>query len=128
MTAHRSPDGGSSSPARGDGDAFETFYRTTVQRTFDIARRAAAGDKHLAHDATQDAYVEMLPVLHAEETLTLVEAVSVPHMNGADARSFVRRHQRMLEPDGDQVAGRSLHEALMATGRIQVEYVKAVKT
>ena len=60
MTAHRSPDGGSSSPARGDGDAFETFYRTTVQRTFDIARRAAAGDKHLAHDATQDAYVEML--------------------------------------------------------------------
>jgi RNA polymerase sigma-70 factor, ECF subfamily len=60
MTAIRPADGASSSAAGGDRDAFEEFYRTTVQRTFDIARRAAAGDKHLAHDATQDAYVEML--------------------------------------------------------------------
>jgi RNA polymerase sigma factor (sigma-70 family) len=38
-------------------ERFEAFYRSTVQRTFDLMRRAAAGDKHLAEDSMQEAYV-----------------------------------------------------------------------
>jgi len=41
-------------------DDFELFYVATAQRTFDSVRRAAAGDKHLAGDATQEAYLAML--------------------------------------------------------------------
>jgi RNA polymerase sigma factor (sigma-70 family) len=43
----------------GAGVGFEIFYAATVQRTFDSVRRAAAGDKHLAGDATQEAYLAM---------------------------------------------------------------------
>jgi RNA polymerase sigma factor (sigma-70 family) len=40
--------------------SFEVFYAATAQRVFDSMRRAAAGDKHLAHDVVQDAYLVML--------------------------------------------------------------------
>lgn len=36
------------------------FYKTTVHRTYGTAYRAAGGDKDVAHDATQEAYVVML--------------------------------------------------------------------
>jgi len=39
---------------------FREFYRTTVQRTFRVAYRAAGGDKDVAHDATQEAYTVLL--------------------------------------------------------------------
>jgi RNA polymerase sigma-70 factor (ECF subfamily) len=39
---------------------FISFYKATVDRTFGRAYRAAGGDKDVAHDATQEAYVEML--------------------------------------------------------------------
>ncbi len=39
---------------------FIDFYKTTVHRTFGTAYRAAGGDKDVAHDATQEAYVVML--------------------------------------------------------------------
>ncbi len=41
---------------------FDTFYRTTAGRTFAAAYRVAAGDKHQAHDATQEAYCAMLRI------------------------------------------------------------------
>lgn len=44
----------------GSGEDFESFYVATAQRTFDSIRRAAAGDKHMAGDATQEAYLAML--------------------------------------------------------------------
>lgn len=43
-----------------DSAGFEGFYETTKQRTFDAVRRALAGDKHIASDITQDAFVVML--------------------------------------------------------------------
>lgn len=39
---------------------FTDFYKTTAQRTFGTAYRAAGGDKEVADDATQEAYVVML--------------------------------------------------------------------
>lgn len=39
--------------------AFADFYRSTAARTFTAARSAAGGDEHIAHDATQEAYVSM---------------------------------------------------------------------
>jgi RNA polymerase sigma factor (sigma-70 family) len=39
---------------------FSVFYSNTVQSVFDSVRRAAGGDKHVAEEATQLAYVEML--------------------------------------------------------------------
>lgn len=39
---------------------FAEFYSATVQSVFDRARRVAAGDTHLAKDATQEAYARML--------------------------------------------------------------------
>ncbi len=42
------------------GDGFEAFYTATMERTFLAARRIAVGDRDLAFDATQDAYVTML--------------------------------------------------------------------
>jgi RNA polymerase sigma factor (sigma-70 family) len=39
---------------------FIHFYKTTVHWTFGTAYRAAGGDKDVAHDATQEAYVVML--------------------------------------------------------------------
>ena len=39
---------------------FIDFYKTTFQKTFGTAYRAAGGDIQVAHDATQEAYVAML--------------------------------------------------------------------
>jgi RNA polymerase sigma factor (sigma-70 family) len=39
---------------------FIDFYKTTFQKTFGTAYRAAGGDTQLAYDATQEAYVAML--------------------------------------------------------------------
>lgn len=39
---------------------FIDFYKTTAHQTFGTAYRAAGGDSHVAHEATQDAYVVML--------------------------------------------------------------------
>jgi RNA polymerase sigma-70 factor (ECF subfamily) len=39
---------------------FIDFYKTTVHQTFGRAYRVAGGDYHVAHDATQEAYVVML--------------------------------------------------------------------
>lgn len=39
---------------------FIDFYKTTVQKTFGTAYRAAGGDTDIALDATQEAYVVML--------------------------------------------------------------------
>jgi RNA polymerase sigma factor (sigma-70 family) len=39
---------------------FIDFYKTTVQKTFGTAYRAAGGDRDVALDATQEAYVVML--------------------------------------------------------------------
>lgn len=38
---------------------FIDFYKTTVHQTFGTAYRAAGGDEHVAHDATQEAYAVM---------------------------------------------------------------------
>ncbi|WP_167405965.1 RNA polymerase sigma factor [Amycolatopsis thailandensis] len=40
--------------------SFEAFYLATFAKTFNASRRMAAGDTHLAHDATQEAYLVML--------------------------------------------------------------------
>jgi RNA polymerase sigma factor (sigma-70 family) len=45
---------------RGVSGSFAAFYTTTAERTYLTVRRMAAGDPHLAHDATQDAYVVLL--------------------------------------------------------------------
>lgn len=54
-------------PPGSDGDAdpdllqdFTDFYKSTVYRTFRTAYQAAGGDKDVAHDATQEAYIVML--------------------------------------------------------------------
>ncbi len=47
-------------PDTQSGDSFAAFYTTTVERTFLAARRIAAGDRQLAFDAVQDAYVVLL--------------------------------------------------------------------
>lgn len=39
---------------------FIDFYKTTVHQTFGTAYRAAGRDTHVAHEATQEAYVVML--------------------------------------------------------------------
>lgn len=39
---------------------FVDFYKTTVRQTFGTAYRAAGRDTHVAHDATQEAYLVML--------------------------------------------------------------------
>jgi RNA polymerase sigma factor (sigma-70 family) len=39
---------------------FIDFYKTTVRQTFGTAYRAAGGDTHIAHKATQEAYLVML--------------------------------------------------------------------
>lgn len=41
-------------------DDFASFYRATAPQTFRAACRMAAGDQHVARDATQEAYVAML--------------------------------------------------------------------
>jgi len=51
--------------------SFDDFYMATAQRTFDLVRRAAAGDRHLAEDATQDAYLIMLAAWGARESRSL---------------------------------------------------------
>jgi RNA polymerase sigma factor (sigma-70 family) len=38
---------------------YADFYRATSARTFTAARSMAGGDEHVAHDATQEAYVSM---------------------------------------------------------------------
>jgi RNA polymerase sigma factor (sigma-70 family) len=43
-----------------DSGDFEAFYTATVERTYLTVRRMTAGDRHLAHDATQEAYVVLL--------------------------------------------------------------------
>lgn len=47
-------------PADDRAGSFEVFYTATVERTYLAARRIAAGDRQLAFDATQEAYVVML--------------------------------------------------------------------
>ena len=58
MTAVEQPD----SDGAADPDLlhdFIDFYKTTVHRTFGTAYRAAGGDEHVAHEATQEAYAVM---------------------------------------------------------------------
>jgi RNA polymerase sigma factor (sigma-70 family) len=43
-----------------DSGGFEAFYTATAERTYLTVRRMTAGDSHLAHDATQDAYIVVL--------------------------------------------------------------------
>lgn len=43
-----------------DSGGFEAFYTATAERTYLAVRRMTAGDPHLAHDATQDAYIVVL--------------------------------------------------------------------
>lgn len=43
-----------------DSVGFEAFYTATAERTYLAVRRMTAGDQHLAHDATQDAYIVVL--------------------------------------------------------------------
>ena len=50
-------------PPGRDGAAerdFIDFYKTTVRQTFGTAYRAARRDTHVAHEATQEAYLVML--------------------------------------------------------------------
>lgn len=56
-----------------DGEAcdIEEFYRATKKRMLDTALRLAGGDLHLANDATQLAYVEMLRVWPQRQHLTI---------------------------------------------------------
>jgi RNA polymerase sigma factor (sigma-70 family) len=42
---------------------FDVFYKSTVDRTFRAAYRAAGGNREVAHDATQEAYLAMLRIL-----------------------------------------------------------------
>jgi RNA polymerase sigma factor (sigma-70 family) len=54
-------------PASGDHrdlrSGFDVFYKETVDRTFRAAYRAAGGDREIARDATQEAYLAMLRIL-----------------------------------------------------------------
>lgn len=47
-------------PGTPDRDGFEAFYAATRDRTYQAARRVAAGDHQVAIDAMHDAYVVML--------------------------------------------------------------------
>lgn len=42
---------------------FDAFYKSTVERTFRAAYRAAGGNPEIAHDATQEAYLTMFRIL-----------------------------------------------------------------
>ena len=68
------------------------------------------------------AYASALPAIRARQRLDLIEAVSVPHMDTADARALVRRLNR--EAGSDQPAKVAGAKDLAALG-IEVEYVKA---
>lgn len=60
MTADYQPASGDDRDLRG---RFDVFYKSTVDRTFRAAYRAAGGNREIAHDATQEAYLAMLRVL-----------------------------------------------------------------
>lgn len=60
MTAAYQPVSGDHRDFRG---RFDAFYKSTVDRTFRAAYRAAGGDREVAHDATQEAYLAMLRIL-----------------------------------------------------------------
>ncbi|GAA2534461.1 RNA polymerase sigma factor [Winogradskya humida] len=48
---------------------FAEFYQATSQGIFDLVRRAAAGDKFLAGDVMQNAYVALLPRWNSRSSL-----------------------------------------------------------
>jgi DNA-directed RNA polymerase specialized sigma24 family protein len=45
---------------RDDSGDFDAFYTATAERAYLTVRRMTAGDRHLAHDAIQDACVVLL--------------------------------------------------------------------
>lgn len=60
MTVAYQPDSGDRRDLSG---RFDVFYKSSVDRTFRAAYRAAGGDWEVAHDATQEAYLAMLRIL-----------------------------------------------------------------
>jgi DNA-directed RNA polymerase specialized sigma24 family protein len=66
-------------------EEFAMFYRSTVERTFRTAYRAAGGDRHTAWDATQESYEELLHEWNNRELRT------TEHNERYVARVAVRR-------------------------------------
>ncbi|HEU5483929.1 MAG TPA: sigma-70 family RNA polymerase sigma factor [Microlunatus sp.] len=116
---------------------FADFYQVTATRTFTAARSVAGGDDHVAHDATQEAYVSMWrcwaewtgrPVGDAARYVRKIAFNKV-----ADA---FRRNRDLPWPDDfepvnqetgyDEILGRSLRRALFDLINEQPERRRAV--
>lgn len=63
----------------------------------------------------------MLPELHAERQLELIEAASVPHMTDDARRKVFGRYTDRLQAGAGMTRARTAHEALMAAGIRVVE-------
>lgn len=65
----------------------------------------------------------MLPELHAEQQLNVIEAVSIPHMTASIRQAVINRHVSRIRPR--ETRARSLYEVLNKGARV-VEVPKAV--
>ncbi|MFE0022952.1 RNA polymerase sigma factor [Amycolatopsis sp. NPDC059021] len=89
-------------PRDDDSEGFEAFYAATAGRTFNAVRRMAAGDAHLAHDATQEAYLAMLGCWPMRQRLP--QAENRKYLLGTAAHKVVdayRQRGRCAELDDD---------------------------
>jgi RNA polymerase sigma factor (sigma-70 family) len=103
MTEVEPPDIPSAVP---EGAGFESFYRATVQRTFDLVRRSVAGDKHAASDITQDSYFEMFrrwddrKLRALEDNARYVSGIAMNKV-----RDWYRRRGQFAELDAEYGSG-----------------------
>jgi RNA polymerase sigma factor (sigma-70 family) len=78
---------------------FDAFYKETVDRTFRAAYRAAGGNREIARDATQEAYLAMLRILvergPARDPARYVVGIAVKKV--ADAYRASGRHDRWAD-------------------------------
>jgi RNA polymerase sigma-70 factor (ECF subfamily) len=74
-----------------DWGGFEAFYTATAERTYLTVRRMTAGDPHLAHDATQDAYVVLLECWSQRQHLPL--DVNRRYIVGIAAHKVIDRYR-----------------------------------
>jgi RNA polymerase sigma-70 factor (ECF subfamily) len=103
---------------------YDDFYRATAARTFTVAKSAAGGDEHIAHDAVQEAYVSMWRCWERWKGRSIRDAgkyvIGIVMHKVMDA--FRRRHDMPWpddldpgdhEPGYDEVHSRSLRRALV---------------
>lgn len=74
-----------------DPGGFEAFYTATAERTYLAVRRMTAGDPHLAHDATQDAYIVLLQRWSERQHLPL--DVNRRYVAGIAAHKVIDRYR-----------------------------------